>query len=181
VIEYRSAVSPCLAKSGRDSWNRRERPPALSRPKIATGARDRFTKYSFSKIRPRIREQCTTSPRILSVPRRFWRADFSPRGTLVPLGESEAEASRGLKPALRDLVAALLLSGGSALRCGGPSARPVQAPWEAAGRGTAHRKPQIRGRTYCGRVLRFRAYRRIKDFLRNVDALQSAASARCIG
>jgi hypothetical protein len=33
--------------------------------------------------------------------KRFWRVDFfSPRGTLVPLG-SEAEASRGLKPALQ--------------------------------------------------------------------------------
>jgi glycosyltransferase involved in cell wall biosynthesis len=30
----------------------------------------------------------------------FWRADFSPRGTSVPLG-SDAEASRGLKPVLQ--------------------------------------------------------------------------------
>jgi hypothetical protein len=37
--------------------------------------------------------------------------DFSPRGTLVPLWGSEAKASRGLKPALHGLVAAMLLCG----------------------------------------------------------------------
>jgi hypothetical protein len=41
------------------------------------------------------------------MPRRFWRADFSPRGASAPLFGSEAKASRGLKPALRDLVAAM--------------------------------------------------------------------------
>jgi hypothetical protein len=50
---------------------------------------------------------CTTNLRNLVVPLRFWRADFSPRGASAPLSASEAEASRGLKPALRDLIAAM--------------------------------------------------------------------------
>jgi hypothetical protein len=41
-----------------------------------------------------------------------WRTEFckylfSPRGTSVPLRGSQAKASRGLKPALHDLVAAV--------------------------------------------------------------------------
>ncbi|HEY6344576.1 MAG TPA: ATP-grasp domain-containing protein [Bryobacteraceae bacterium] len=40
---------------------------------------------------------------------RFRRADFSPRGASAPLLASEAEASRGLKPALHDTLEQLLL------------------------------------------------------------------------
>jgi hypothetical protein len=44
--------------------------------------------------------QRLTNLRNLFVPRRFWRADFSPRGASAPLFGSEAKASRGLKPTL---------------------------------------------------------------------------------
>ena len=56
-------------------------------------------------------ELCISKVENLRGPLRFWRADFSPRGTLVLLWESEAKASRGLKPALHDFVAPLLLCG----------------------------------------------------------------------
>jgi hypothetical protein len=127
-----------------DGRSRRGGPQSVRR--FGTAPRLRFSWCFFASLREillslsqrrRARKElvaavprCITSPRNLSVLRRFRRADFSPRGTLVPLPGSEAKASRGLKPALHDLVAALLLCGAwlSACRRALPGASPALRP-----------------------------------------------------